>query len=354
VSRGTKTRATNPPLPHNLHIVTGKGGTGKTTIAAALATSLAGANRRVLLCEVEKRQGISEIFGAPPLERDEERRLCRTPAGGEVFGLSVDAEYALLEYLETFYHLGLAGKALDRFGVIDFATSIAPGLRDVLLTGKVYEAVRRAEKGRSDAYDAVVLDAPPTGRIAQFLNVHEAVAGLAKVGPIRSQADSIMRVLRSAGTVVHVVTLLEDMPVTETAEAIADLAPTKINIGAVVANMITPGRLRDDQLSAAARGELRLNIPGLGAAQTKALAAEFGIDAERSVAERDCYRRLLSLQLPLADVPLDPAGIDEGALFAIGETLAAQLPARFKRSHPVVDPEVVGSSPQHQLLQEHR
>lgn len=354
MSRGGKTPPANSPLPHNLHIVTGKGGTGKTTIAAALATSLAGAHRRVLLCEVEQRQGISEIFGVPALERDEERRLCRTPAGGEVFGLSVDAEYALLEYLDTFYHLGLAGKALDRFGVIDFATSIAPGLRDVLLTGKVYEAVRRQEKKRGDAYDAVVLDAPPTGRIAQFLNVHQAVAGLAKVGPIRSQADSIMRVLRSVGTVVHLVTLLEDMPVTETAEAIADLAPTKINIGAVVANMITPGRLCDEDLVLAAAGELVLDIPGLSNAQSKALAVEFGIDAERSLAERDCYRRLQSLQLPLVDVPHDPGGIDEGALFGIGDLLAAQLPPQFPRSHPVVDPEVVGSSPQHQLLAERR
>ena len=61
-------------------------------------------------------------------------------------GLSIDAEDALLEYLETFYHLGFAARALDRFGAIDFATSIAPGLRDVLLTGKVYEAVRRHAK----------------------------------------------------------------------------------------------------------------------------------------------------------------------------------------------------------------
>ena len=127
----------------------------------------------------------------------EERRLCRTPSGGTVHGLSIDAEDAFLEYLETFYHLGLAAKALDRFGAVDFATSIAPGLRDVLLTGKVYEAVRRGEKNRPNAYDAVVLDAPPTGRIAQFLNVHQAVAGLARVGPIRDQADSIMRMLRS-------------------------------------------------------------------------------------------------------------------------------------------------------------
>ena len=209
---------------HTLHIVSGKGGTGKTTIAAALACALATRGRRVLLCEVEGRNGIAELFEVPELTGDKERRISRTPAGGSVFGLAIDAEDALLEYLDTFYHLGLAGKALDRFGAVDFATSIAPGLRDVLLTGKVYEAVRRGVKGRPDAYDAVVLDAPPTGRIAQFLNVHEAVSGLAKMGPIRNQADSIMRVLRSSTTVVHLVTLLEDMPVTETEEAVAALA----------------------------------------------------------------------------------------------------------------------------------
>ena len=206
---------------HTLHIVSGKGGTGKTTIAGALACALATSGRRMLLCEVEGRNGISELFDVSPLTGAEERRISRTPAGGVVHGLSIDAEDALIEYLDTFYHLSIAGKALDRFGAVDFATSIAPGLRDVLLTGKVYEAVRRKIKNKPNSYDAVVLDAPPTGRIAHFLNVHAAVAGLAKVGPIRNQADSIMRLLRSATTVVHLVTLLEDMPVTETEEAVA-------------------------------------------------------------------------------------------------------------------------------------
>ena len=167
-------------------------------MAAALACALATTGRRVLVCEVEGRHGISDLLGLPPFKGAEEPRITKTPSGGFVHGLAIDAEDALLEYLDTFYHLGFAAKALDRFGAIDFVTSIAPGLRDVVLTGKVYEAVRRKEKSRPNAYDAVVLDAPPTGRIASFLNVHEAVSGLAKVGPIRGQAESIMRMLRSA------------------------------------------------------------------------------------------------------------------------------------------------------------
>jgi anion-transporting ArsA/GET3 family ATPase len=314
-----------PRLRHTLHIVSGKGGTGKTTIAGALACALATRGRRVLLCEVEGRQGISELFGTPALVGAEERRLCRSPQGGEVFGLSIDAEDALLEYLDTFYHLGLAGKALDRFGAIDFATSIAPGLRDVLLTGKVYEAVRRAEKNRPNAYDAVILDAPPTGRISQFLNVHEAVSGLARVGPIRGQADSIMRMLRSSNTVVHLVTLLEDMPVTETEEAIVALQPTQITVGSVIANLVTPTPLDADDLQRAAEGGVTLTVPGLSLQQNAALAAEFAIEATRTRQQRDRHRRLKQLGLPLVDVNFDAAGVDQSALFLIAEQLHEQL-----------------------------
>ena len=310
---------------HTLHIVSGKGGTGKTTIAAGLACALATRGRRVLLCEVEGRQGIAEIFRVPALRGAEERRISRTPAGGAVHGLAIDAEDALLEYLDTFYHLGLAGKALDRFGAVDFATSIAPGLRDVLLTGKVYEAVRRGPKGRPNAYDAVVLDAPPTGRIAQFLNVHEAVSGLAKMGPIRSQADSIMRVLRSATTSLHFVTLLEDMPVTETEEAVAALRPTLIRVGTVIENMVTPTPLDHEQLDCAARGSVIMKVPGLTTKENSALAAEFAVEAARTLQERQRHDRLTALSLPLIQIDFDAGGIDEAAVFGIAGQLSDQL-----------------------------
>lgn len=310
---------------HNLHIVSGKGGTGKTTIASGLAWALATRGRRVLLCEVEGRHGVAEVFDVPAQTGPPERRLVRTPDGGEVYGLSIDAEGALLEYLDTFYHLGLAGRALDKVGAVDFATSIAPGLRDVLLTGKVYEAVRRREKGRPHAYDAVVLDAPPTGRIAQFLNVHEAVAGLARMGPIRSQADSIMRMLRSATTVVHLVTLLEDMPVTETEEAVAQLEPTRIRVGTIVANLVIASPLDDEQLEEAAALNSPLSVPGLTDQQNQALAAEFAVEAARTLDQRERQQRLAGLGLAMAEIPLDPGGIDLGALAQIAALLRSQL-----------------------------
>jgi hypothetical protein len=147
------------PLPDGsevrLHVVSGKGGTGKTTVAAALALALARNGKRVLLCEVEGRQGIAQVFDVAPLPY-EERSVAVASGGGEVFALAIDPEAALLEYLDMYYRLGRAGKALDRFGIVDFATTIAPGVRDVLLTGKVYEANRRRDKQGKPTYDAIV------------------------------------------------------------------------------------------------------------------------------------------------------------------------------------------------------
>ena len=114
------------------------------------------------------------------------------------------------------------------------AKSNAPGVRDVLLTGKVKEAVTRRRGGRL-VYDAVVLDAPPTGRINHFLNITSEVMGLARVGPVYDQAQSVQRLLRSPRqTVVHFVTLLEEMPVQETLDGAAGIADAGLRVGEAV------------------------------------------------------------------------------------------------------------------------
>ena len=125
--------------PVRLHIVTGKGGTGKTTVAAALALALATCGKRVLLVETEERQAIAQLFDLPPLPY-EERRIALAPGGGEVRALAIDVKAALMEYFAMFYNLGFAARTLKRFGAVDFATTLAPGLRDVVITGKQADA----------------------------------------------------------------------------------------------------------------------------------------------------------------------------------------------------------------------
>src|SRR5499427_9581211 len=113
-----------------LHVVTGKGGTGKTTVAAALALALAAGGGKVLLMEVEGGQGIAQLFDCPPLPYGE-RKVAVAPGtptapGGDVYALAADPESALIEYLEMFYNLRHAGRTLNRLGIVEFATTIAP------------------------------------------------------------------------------------------------------------------------------------------------------------------------------------------------------------------------------------
>ncbi|MER7418023.1 ArsA-related P-loop ATPase [Micromonospora peucetia] len=306
--------------PARLHVVTGKGGTGKTSVAAALALALAAGGRRTLLVEVEGRQGIAQLFDTDPLPY-EERQLTDAPGGGEVRALAVDAEEALLEYLDMFYKLGAAGRALRKLGAIDFATTIAPGLRDVLLTGKVKEATTRTS-GQRRAYDAVVLDAPPTGRIGRFLNVTAETARLAKVGPIKTQSDGVAALLRSPITAVHVVTLLEEMPVQETVDAIAELTQLGFPVGRVIVNGARPS-VPAGQVVTAAELERGLRAAGLPTDRNTVagLAGEARDQAIRRELEDSLRTDLVELGLSMIELPLLPDGVDRAGLDRLAATL---------------------------------
>lgn len=321
-----------------LHIVTGKGGTGKTTVAASLALALASGGRKVLLLEVEGRQGIAQIFDLPPLPYAETRVAVATD-GGDVFAQAIDPEKALLEYLRMFYNIKRSGTALKKIGAIDFATTIAPGLRDVLITGKTGEAVRRREGGHF-VWDTVVMDAPPTGRIARFLNVNEEVADLTKMGPIRNQADSIMRVIRSPETLVHMVTLLEEMPVQETLDGIEELRRERLPVGSIFVNMIQTETLPEEVL--AADGDIPVNEvrEGLEAAGIHAndsliesLQAEARDHATRVQLQRRERERLTKADAPLIDLPFLPDGVDVGGLYEMAAVMRSA-----GATHPGVRP----------------
>ena len=316
-----------------LHFVTGKGGTGKSTVAAALALTLAAGGRKVLLVEVEGRQGIAQLFDVPPLPY-QELKIATAERGGQVNALAIDIEAAFLEYLDMFYNLGIAGRAMRRIGAIEFATTIAPGLRDVLLSGKIKESVVRMNKGaKNPVYDAIVVDAPPTGRIARFLDVTKAVSDLAKGGPVHSQSEGVVRLLHADQTAIHLVTLLEALPVQETLEAIEELAEMKLPIGSVIVNRNIPTYLEPGDLAKAAEGDvdadsvragLRLAGIELSDADFAGLLTETIQHATRITARAENAQELDALKVPLLELPAISDGVDLGSLYELSESLAQQ------------------------------
>src|SRR5450756_997890 len=323
-----------------LHVVSGKGGTGKTTVAAALALALAHSGRKVLLIEAEGRQGIARLFDRAPLPYGE-RKIAIGPGeaedgrgqGGDVYALAIDPEGALLDYLQMFYNMRGIGSALNKLGMVDFATTIAPGLTDVLVTGKATEATRRKQPPGAPggfAYDAVVLDAPPTGRIGRFLNISAEVSGLAKVGPIRTHADSVANVIKSPQTAVHFVCTLEEMPVQETLDGIAEMrAIGGMQVGGIMINMARPAVLTPEELKAppdlAAMAEV-LGEAGLHSTDVLAASlAEELAEHTRTVELADLARAELDAAgQPMYELPLIAEGIDLAALHRLAAVLRDQ------------------------------
>ena len=255
-----------------------------------------------------------------------------------MYALAVDPEGALLDYLEMFYNMRRAGRTLSRLGVIDFATTIAPGLADVLVTGKATEAARRRVDGRSSShlYHAVVVDAPPTGRIGRFLDVSTEVSGLAKVGPIKTHADTVAKVIRSPQTVVHFVTTLEEMPVQETLDGIAELRELTagaIRPGGIIINMARPAGLDAADLAAAASGtldvaELVVGLKAAGISDNHGLAADLMTELREhalQVAQQNREREeVLTAGLPHYELPMIPDGIDLAGLYQLAAKLREQ------------------------------
>ena len=272
----------------------------------------------MLLVEVEGRQAIAQLFDVAALPYAEQR-LATAARGGQLWGLAIDAEQAMIEYLDMFYGLKRSARGLKKMGAVDFVTTLAPGLRDVLLTGKVKESVTRTNPDGHLAYDAVVLDAPPTGRIRRFLDATLEVANLTKFGPISRQSAGVITLLHGPLTAVHIVTLLEEMPVQETIDAAADLSAAGFQLGAVIVNRARPALITNGQLEADGTIDTKALAAGLRkanitAVHAKALAREMTEYAERQQIQGENALRLDSVTMPRVTLPELNPPVDLGEL----------------------------------------
>ncbi len=206
-------------LNPRIHIVCGKGGVGKTTVSAALALVAARHGRKVCVVEVDRRGSLPKLFGAksPSYEPSE-----LSPG---VWGLNVLQEEALAEYLNVQYHMQRISRVLTSSHFVDYITIAAPGLKDILVLGKIwYLEQDRSADGKHYDFDTIIVDAPAAGHMAAFLSAPMGLSDAVQVGPIRRQSDWLVEMLQdTARTVAHVVAMAEEMPVAETVATSAAL-----------------------------------------------------------------------------------------------------------------------------------
>jgi anion-transporting ArsA/GET3 family ATPase len=217
-------------LQRQLLFVTGKGGVGKTTTAAALADLAARAGKRVLVCEMDAKGALAESFEVAALGFEP------TEVRPHLYAMAMNTEDSLREYLRVVARIPLVGRIGPLARTFDFVADAAPGVKEILAIGKICFEVRERH------YDLVVVDAEASGHIVAQIDAPRAIRELVQVGPVRDQTEWMLGILGDhERTGLVVVTTPEEMPITETVELVDKVrATTDVDVAAVVVNRVLP------------------------------------------------------------------------------------------------------------------
>jgi anion-transporting ArsA/GET3 family ATPase len=293
-------------------IVAGKGGVGKTTVAATLATAAARTGASVLVVEVEGKSGLATCFGVPSLDYED----VEVRPGLRVRTLTPDD--ALLEYMDD-RGLQRISRRMVASGTLDIVATAVPGMRDILLLGKV----KQLEQAR--AADLIILDAPAAGHAITFLLSPRGLQDAVRMGPVRGQADEVVAMLTDpARCQVLLVTLPEETPVNEVVETAFALEDrVGIALGPVVVNSCMPDRWCGE---AGALVDASLAGVALTLEDARALDEAAGfVGARRAIQDEQIARLARQLPLPQIRLPYVTDEIDPAAIGRLADVLTAQI-----------------------------
>ena len=224
-----------PLLDRKLLFVTGKGGVGKSTIAASIGLLAAEQGKKTLVCEVDAKGNLADFYEAG------ETAFTARELQPNLWAMSMDTEASLKEYLSLQLRIPMLGRIGPVARTFDFIATAAPGVKEILTIGKLAWEVRERH------YDLVVVDSVASGHIIGQLPAPQGINELVSVGMVRNQTQWMLDILTDpAQTGVVIVSAPEEMPVTETLELTARLREeTNVDLAAVVVNRVLPELFTD-------------------------------------------------------------------------------------------------------------
>ncbi len=225
-----------------VHLFTGKGGVGKTTVAAAAAIAAAANGKRPLIIEVGHRAQMNAVFGVTTIAHKPQS------VGRGVFAMCVDPDEAVTDYVVRHVKLRGIAKRITQNRVLGRFFKAAPAVQEVAVLNVVQSY---AEKGK---YDPILVDLDATGHAMMFLSLPQVFEGIAREGPLRALLDRFTVLLRAKTTALHIITLPQELPVEETLELNEKLvADDNVRLGSIIVNNVPSVTLTPRQRAAVFR-----------------------------------------------------------------------------------------------------